>query len=54
MSTLSPETKEAVQQLETGKRRDWLARREKVKVENLSVKDLKGLEAWRRKQEQQV
>ncbi|KAJ9116598.1 hypothetical protein QFC20_000531 [Naganishia adeliensis] len=54
VSTLSPETREAVQQLETGKRRDWLARREKVKVENLSVKDLKGLEAWRRKQEQQV
>ncbi|GHJ84153.1 hypothetical protein NliqN6_0555 [Naganishia liquefaciens] len=53
-SSLSAETRTAVDQLETGKRRDWLARREKVKVENLSVKDFKGLEAWRQKQEQQV
>lgn len=53
-SSLDAETRTAVENLESGKRRDWLARREKVKVENLSVKDLKGLEAWRRKQEQRV
>jgi hypothetical protein len=53
-SSLNAETRTAVENLESGKRRDWLARREKVKVENLSVKDLKGLEAWKRKQEQRV
>ncbi|KAJ9121196.1 hypothetical protein QFC24_004870 [Naganishia onofrii] len=52
-SSLPTETAHLVAALQSGKRRDWYERREKVKVENLSVKDLRGLEARRRRQQEQ-
>ncbi|KAJ9120871.1 hypothetical protein QFC22_002806 [Naganishia vaughanmartiniae] len=53
-ASLSAETAQIVQTLESGKRRDWYERREKVKPENLTVKDLRGLEARRRRIAQQL
>ncbi|KAJ9105348.1 hypothetical protein QFC21_001717 [Naganishia friedmannii] len=46
-SSLPSETAHLVEALTSGKRRDWYERREKVKPENLSVKDFRGLEARR-------
>ncbi|KAJ9111119.1 hypothetical protein QFC19_001318 [Naganishia cerealis] len=48
VTSLPSATLRAVETLESGKRRDWYARREQVPVMNLSVKDLAGL---RRRQE---
>lgn len=53
-SKLSAEAREAVQQLETGRRQDWRTRRTKVNPVNLTLKDQKALELWKRRQEQRV